>query len=98
MVMKRSKGRGGNGDRIGEIKGVVFLPFSGWLQLALSPYRVFQSASAFKPPRRPKHSDGLIHDPFSNAEILVDPFLDLFVFGDFVRTEAGAVERSHAAK
>lgn len=36
--------------------------------------------------------NGLIHHPLANAEVAIDPFLEVFVVGDFVGVETGAVK------
>lgn len=33
--------------------------------------------------------NGLIHHPLANAEVAIDPFLEVFVVGDFVGVETG---------
>lgn len=43
-----------------------------------------------KPPTRRGDGDGLIHDPFADVEVGVDPFLDVFVVRYLVGVETGA--------
>lgn len=38
-----------------------------------------------------QHSHRLVHDPLANAEIVIDPFLEVFVIGDLVSVETRAV-------
>ncbi|GFF22467.1 hypothetical protein IFM46972_00295 [Aspergillus udagawae] len=50
-----------------------------------------RSPLAFEETRGRQHSNRLIHDPLADAEIVIDPFLKVFVIGDLVRVETGAV-------
>lgn len=49
-----------------------------------------ESSLALKEAAGPGNGDGLIHHPLANAEILVDPLGDFFVFaGNLVALETG---------
>jgi hypothetical protein len=48
------------------------------------------SSHMLEPPARRGDGDGLVHDPFADVEVGVDPFLDVFVVGDLVGVETGA--------
>lgn len=54
--------------------------------------RLVKSTSPLKPPRGTKHSDRLVHDPFADAKIFVNPLLDFSVFGYTVRVQARSVK------
>lgn len=45
------------------------------------------SPLAFEITRGRQHSHRLVHDPLANAEIVIDPFLEVFVIGDLVSVE-----------
>jgi hypothetical protein len=49
------------------------------------------SPLAFEITRGRQHSHRLVHDPLANAEIVIDPFLEVFVIGDLVSVETRAV-------
>lgn len=51
-----------------------------------------KSPLPLKPPGRPQNKHTLIHHPLAHAEVAVDPLLKVFVLGDLVGVEAGAVE------
>lgn len=40
--------------------------------------------SPLEPSRRTQNCNGLIHDPFADAEVGIDPALDVLVLGDLV--------------
>lgn len=40
--------------------------------------------SALKPTSRSQNRDRLIHDPFADTQVVLDPLLDFLVIGDFV--------------
>ena len=54
--------------------------------------RLVKSTSPLKPPRGTKHGDRLVHDPFADAKIFVNPLLDFSVFGYTVRVQARSVK------
>lgn len=45
---------------------------------------------------RAHHGHGLVHNPFTDAEVLVDPFLDVLALGDLFGVETGAVNGPRA--
>lgn len=45
-----------------------------------------------KPSGRSQDRNGLIHNPFADAEIAIDPALNILVLGDLIRVQARAVE------
>ena len=51
-----------------------------------------KSPLSLKPPGRTQNHHRLIHHPLSHTEIVVDPFLEVFVIGHLVSFEAGAVK------
>lgn len=51
-----------------------------------------KSPLPLKPARRPQNEHTLIHHPLAHTEVAVDPLLEVFVLGDLVGVEAGAVE------
>jgi len=55
-------------------------------------YSRVESPLPLKPAGRPQNKHTLIHHPLAHAEVAVDPLLEVFVLGDLVGVEAGAVE------
>lgn len=54
---------------------------------------------ALKEAARAGNGHGLVHDPFAEAEVLVDPLVGLFVLArDFFRLEGQAGRSLHACK
>lgn len=49
------------------------------------------STSPLEPARGAQDGDGLVHDPFTDTEVVLDPLLDVLVVGELVGVEAGAV-------
>lgn len=61
----------------------------------LPAYPPSQSTPSLKPGGRAQDRNRLVHDPFADAEVVLDPSLDVFVIGELVRVQTGAVNGSH---
>lgn len=55
--------------------------------------RIDNSSTALKPARGTHHGHGLIHDPLTNAKVVIDPALHFLALGDLFGFETGAGEQ-----
>ena len=55
-----------------------------------------QSSSPLEPARGTHHGNRLVHDPLADAEIVINPPLDVLVIRDLFGFETGAINIPHA--
>lgn len=59
-----------------------------------TPFRYSHSTFAFKVGRGGEHGDALVHGPFADPEVVIDPFLQAGCFCELFRLNTGTVPSS----